>query len=467
MRYLLKLFLAIVLGYFVFFGIIGPSIYSKAIKSLKQETSNHLITVRELKKLELEEYFFERRGDLMVLSKDPLVVESLPLFVNAFKEKGLGSKQYIDAEKEFGTKLTYYTKTYGYEDLFLVDIDGNIVFSAVDESYLGINLLEVDFIDPMIPDIFMQGREKVAFSDYVWFELFNELTSFGAAPIRDRRGDVMGVLIFHLAFRQINDMMSKRPGLGKTGETYLVGEDKLMRSNSRFVEGSTAYQLRVDTEGVREAMKGHAGVSIMKDYRGASVISAYSPLNVEHFNWVILAEIDVAEAFKAIYKLRRFMYIVSGLVCIGVGLYGYLAYRKEMKLQEEEEWEEEGLSPEEIEARQAAYAAAEEEEKKKKKKKKLKVKVKKGEKKLKKPEPGKDAKKEKTDKVVKTEKPAEIKEKKVDTSGKTENVAKSVESKDKKNRNLDKPDKAKNAEKPAESKDEKAGGHDKPPGEKK
>lgn len=337
MRYLLKMFIAIVGGYFVFFGIVGPSIFSRAVESLQEVITNHLISVREFKKSELENYFFERRGDLSVLSKDPLVIEGLPRFINAFNSKGLGSKEYIDSEKEYGIKLTYYTKTYGYEDLFLVDIKGNIVFSAVDESYLGINLLEVDFIDPMVPDIFMQGRSKIAFTDYVWFELFNGLTAFGAAPVRDSRGDVMGVLIFRLSFAQINDIMSARPGLGKTGETYIVGEDKLMRSNSRFVEGTTAYQLRVDTEAVRDAMKGNAGVDIINDYRGVPVVSAYAPLDIEGFNWSILAEIDVEEAFMPINRLRRFMYITSGLLTFAIAVYGYLAYRKEKRLSEEEE----------------------------------------------------------------------------------------------------------------------------------
>ncbi len=361
MRYLLKLFIAVVAGYFIFFGIVGPSIFSKAVQSLNKEITNHLITVRELKKLELEEYFFERRGDLMVIAKDPLVVNGLPLFIDAFGNKGLGSKEYIEAEKEYGVKLTYYTKTYGYKDMFLCDVNGNIVFAATDETYLGINLMEVDFIDPMIPDIFMQGRSKVSFSDYVWFELFNELTAFSAAPVRDRRGDVMGVVLFRLAFDQIGDIMAKRPGLGKTGETYIVGEDKLMRSNSRFVEGETAYQLRVDTEGVKEAMKGHAGVRMIEDYRGLPVVSAYSPLDIEHFNWVILAEVDVEEAFKSITELRKFMYMISGLLVVGIIIYGYLAYRKEKRLIEEEEEEE--LDEEEIED-EAPVAVAENEKKK-------------------------------------------------------------------------------------------------------
>ncbi|MGR3178163.1 MAG: cache domain-containing protein [Candidatus Anammoxibacter sp.] len=337
MRLSVKLFIAMLMGYFIFFGIVGPSIYSKSVESLKEEIKKHLITVRDIKKSELEDYFFERRGDMMVLSKDPLVVESLPLFIESFRGKGLGSKEYIDAERKYGTSLSYYVKTYGYEDLFLVDIDGNIVFAAVDESYLGINLIEVDFLDPIIPDIFMRGRSKTAFSDYVWFEIFNRLTAFGATPIRDRRGDVMGVLMFQLPFDQIDSLMKTRPGLGKTGETYIVGEDKLMRSNSRFTKGTTAYQLKVDTVATKEAMKGHSGVKIIDDYRGEPVVSAYAPLEIEGFNWSIIAEIDMAEAFGPVYKMRRLMYITIGVIIVALVIYGYLAYRKELKLIEEEE----------------------------------------------------------------------------------------------------------------------------------
>lgn len=340
MRFILKLFIATVLGYFIFFGIIGPNIYNKAVESLEDGVIDHLISIRDIKKKQIEGYFFERRGDVMIMSKDPLVTRSLPLFISSFNENGLGSKQYIDVETEYGPNLTYYTKTYGYEDMFLVDINGNVVFAAVDESYLGINLLEVDFIDPMIPDIFMKGRSKVIISDYVWFDLFNELTAFTAAPVRDRRGDAIGVLLFRLNFDHIDAIMSLRPGLGETGETYLVGEDKLMRSNSRFVDGTTAYQLRVDTEASKEALNGTEGVKVIDDYRGVPVLSAYAPLELENFKWAILAEKDVAEAFASIKSLKRLTYITASIIAVAVAIYGYLAYRKEVRLIEEEQEEE-------------------------------------------------------------------------------------------------------------------------------
>jgi methyl-accepting chemotaxis protein len=42
----------------------------------------------------------------------------------------------------------------------------------------------------------------------------------------------VGILIFQFPIDRLNTIMKERDGLGDTGETYLVGEDLLMRSDS-------------------------------------------------------------------------------------------------------------------------------------------------------------------------------------------------------------------------------------------
>ncbi len=337
MKLIIQIFLAVVLGYFVFFGIIGPSLYSKAVESIEKEAQNHLITVRDMKKLELEDYFLERREDLMVMARDPLVLDGLPQFVEEFNNKISGEKEIRQIDEKYRTGLTYYTNTYGYNDLFLVDVEGNVLFAAVNAAHEGVNLMGSDSVDPVMQDIFMQGRSKVAFSDYVWFDIFKGLAAFGASPVRDKRGDVMGVLMFQESFEAINAIMNKRPGLGKTGETYIVGQDKLLRSNSRFVEGETVDQLRVDTVAIKEALNGHSGVRTIYDYRGEEVVSAYAPLGIEGLNWLIIAEMDVAEIFKSVHKMRKLMYLVLGLLFVAIVIYGFIAYRREQGVIEDGE----------------------------------------------------------------------------------------------------------------------------------
>ncbi len=61
-------------------------------------------------------------------------------------------------------------------------------------------------------------------------------------------------------------------GLGETGEVYIVGRDKLMITESRFVEDAI-YKQVVDTEGVRVALDNGIGMTgIYPDYRGIPVL---------------------------------------------------------------------------------------------------------------------------------------------------------------------------------------------------
>jgi len=84
-------------------------------------------------------------------------------------------------------------------------------------------------------------------------------------------------------------------GMGDSGETYLVGKDGVMRSDSRFSEVSTVLDTRVDTETVALALEGQQGVQITQDYRGIMVLSAYDYIDFDGIRWAVMAEIDAAE----------------------------------------------------------------------------------------------------------------------------------------------------------------------------
>jgi methyl-accepting chemotaxis protein len=122
--------------------------------------------------------------------------------------------------------------------------------------------------------------------------------------------------------------MSERAGLGQTGETYLVGEDMYMRSNSRFTTELTALMLKVNTEAVRDALDGDEGVKVIKDYRNISVLSAYGIINIEDFFWAILCEIDISEAFEPAIRLKRWALLIGGLIIASIAIYGYVTYHR-------------------------------------------------------------------------------------------------------------------------------------------
>jgi hypothetical protein len=111
-------------------------------------------------------------------------------------------------------------------------------------------------------------------------------------------GEPLGVLALQLPTDHIQAIMQFDAGMGDSGETYLVGKDGLMRSDSRFSSEPSTLKVTVNTEAAERALTEQQGVMITPDYRGVMVLSAYDSLKFEGFRWAILAEIDHDEIFR-------------------------------------------------------------------------------------------------------------------------------------------------------------------------
>jgi hypothetical protein len=98
--------------------------------------------------------------------------------------------------------------------------------------------------------------------------------------IFDDENNYIGVFGFELPIDSVDEIMHVTAGMGETGETYLVGLDHLMRSNSRFFPDSSILKISVDTPSVSKALLGENGIDIIYDYRAISVFSAYAPINI-------------------------------------------------------------------------------------------------------------------------------------------------------------------------------------------
>ncbi len=114
-----------------------------------------------------------------------------------------------------------------------------------------------------------------------------------------------GRMIKILDYNKIKSILLERTGMGDSGESYLVGEDFRMRSQSRFFPNKVPYTIIVKTNGVTNALKGLNGRGVFKDYRGINVYSVYSPIIVGKLKMVILSEIDVDEVTLPLKELKQ------------------------------------------------------------------------------------------------------------------------------------------------------------------
>ena len=259
---------------------------------------------------------------------------------------------YSKAHQIYHPIIRDYLKKFKYYDIFLVDCkSGHIVYSVFKEVDFGTNLLNGPYNQTNIAEAFVSASKNSSrdYSKIIDFEpylpSYNAPAAFISSPIIVN-GEVIGVLIFQMPIESINDIMTNKndwlnTGLGRTGETYIVGDDYLLRNQSRFlIEDRENYfkMLRVNnfsseiinkiesynstiglqpvkTIGVEAALGGQAGTQIFSDYRGVSVLSSYKPLNIGNLNWVIMSEMDEEEAFEGVYSLRRsILYWFGGII---------------------------------------------------------------------------------------------------------------------------------------------------------
>ncbi|MEM6928708.1 MAG: methyl-accepting chemotaxis protein, partial [Myxococcota bacterium] len=205
-----------------------------------------------------------------------------------------------------------YLQEFGYYDIFLVDQEsGRIVYSVFKELDYGTSLRSGPFADSGLGEAFRLGSELpdpdgVVLVDFANYRpSYDAPAGFIASPVFD--GDArVGVAVFQLPIDRITQLLSDRAGMGETGETYLVGTDGLMRSDShRDPNGRTVVTSfrnpdagRIDTETTQAAHEGRTGIARIRGYLGDELVSAYAPVQVsDGVTWAILSEVTAEEAY--------------------------------------------------------------------------------------------------------------------------------------------------------------------------
>ncbi|MBN9688697.1 MAG: response regulator [Verrucomicrobia bacterium] len=293
-----------------------------------------------------------RHWQARYLAANPFPVGSKDNFIQPGTPTSVSLTPYDIAHAASHPTYRSFIKRFGFYDLFLVDArDGRVVYTVFKETDYGTSLLTGPHKDSNIADLFRRilasdDPRLCALTDYQSYApSYLAPAAFIGAPVYDGPQKI-GVLIAQVPVNEINTVMTgdrqwAAEGQGQTGETYLVGPDQLMRTDSRFlIENSRAFleslrplgiapetlhhisnfnttilALPVPTEAARDALAGNSGTRIILDYRAMPVLSSWTPLAIPDVQWVLLSEIDAAEAFAPVETLRqRTLYLSLALL---------------------------------------------------------------------------------------------------------------------------------------------------------
>ena len=309
---------------FLFCGLILIMIvsligYRTARTELNEQAFRQLESVRNIKKEQIKNFFSERINNISVFASDPYIIGAYKVLEKAFNDAGgIASGEFRgNLDEAYNAPLSYkkihdryfpffkyIINQYGFYDFFFMDpAVGDTIFTVRKESDFGIRIGNVS---SSLRDVWLKARKNlcIALSDTKPYPpSHNAPAQFLAAPIMEN-GVLIGVVAVQISIDSIDSIMKERSGMWKTGETYLVGQDKKMRSDSymdkvnhsvRASFGGTAVHNGVNTVASVEALRGKTDTGIIVNYRGQVVLSAYSPIEIKGVKWAMIAEIDKKE----------------------------------------------------------------------------------------------------------------------------------------------------------------------------
>ena len=227
------------------------------------------------------------------------------------------------AYKEEGELKDYcqnFIEAYNYYDLFLIDSNGYVFYTATKEADYQTNMLHGKYADSNLGKLVKNVIQtlKFGFADFQPYAPSNgRPAGFIAQPITNN-GNVEMIIGLQLSISAINQIMQQRAGMGETGESYLVGPDQLMRSDSfldptyHSIEASflNPSKGKVNTRASRQSLAGECGKEVIEDYNGNPVLSAYCPLKVYDRNWALIVEIDYNEAFASVHMMQNIIVVI-------------------------------------------------------------------------------------------------------------------------------------------------------------
>ncbi len=321
-------------------SVVGILCLLKASDAIEKQSNNNLQAIRDIKKSQIERFFNERMGDARVLADNPFVIQAMKELEAAFTSEGGADrgkfkgytngafdapKAYQVVHDKYFSTFKYYMDQYQYYDIFLLGAEkGDIIFTVTKEADFGIRAIDIETGTLQYAWRIASKGGKAVLSDTKPYAPSKGVPAqFVAAPIKDK-GTLIGVVAMQISLSAINAIMGERSGMGETGETYLVGSDLHMRSDSyldpkaRSVNASfsgTVQQNGIDTESVRAALNGNTGVKLIRNYKNQKVLSSYSPLKLGETTWSMIAEINESEAFAAVKTLQGLI-IVIAIICI-------------------------------------------------------------------------------------------------------------------------------------------------------
>jgi methyl-accepting chemotaxis protein len=353
-----KVLFVIVSVAFVCIGIVSSVSYIKSKEALEAQSINQFSSMGETMKNRLTEIdqktkiFAERLGKNRLIEGLFLAYEGAFFGASLFPGEDLDimTSQYEDLEKTYAKRTDALTKDFSLKNIFLASLDSQILFSSIRDDkkhFLGRNLNNGAYkgtaLSTCYTNALADAAGKLFFTGFSYNKINKEVNAFYCVKqfaefdhLSEgiKKGEVMGIVIIQIDVEALSNIVTQRVGMGKTGQAYLVGYDKKLRTdffvNKEKFNALKAFKNdeKIESSSVNFALEGKTGTQFTKDPNGKDVLSYYTPIKMFDHTWALVAEVQEEEMFASVRDMILFVSILSIAALIVIVFIGFLVTKK-------------------------------------------------------------------------------------------------------------------------------------------
>ncbi|NMP31287.1 response regulator [Thalassotalea sp. M1531] len=310
-------------------------IYTVAKKDVESEIIDYLATEVAAQTIFIQNWFDYRFMDLKRLSSSEATTSTLATLQTAYKSSNQTLAGFVESveweELSSKNRQHFMNQWYLYDyiyDLFIIDNEGNVLFSVAKENELGTNLFHGQYANTKfaltVKASFQEGQ--TLFSDLERYQPSNSgIYGFVVTPILDDAGERAGVFAIQIKLDRINQLLETIKN--EDGYNFLVAANGEYRS---AIHDSEEQILRDKTPPIKKdeqvllSVK-HQNVTAYRtlDVDGHEVISVRHPLSIGGVDWFVINETHNVDAFAFLEDI-----LISSLfvVIVTILVVSYVAY---------------------------------------------------------------------------------------------------------------------------------------------
>ena len=316
--------------------IIGYSLLHTFEIEMEKTAIRQVSAIADMKAEQIDSYLRERLRDAKIIQAASTTRAAMPEFARIYAQDGVNSAAYRQLDARYRSHFKRFVEDAGYYDLFLISLQGDVVYTQAHEADFATNLITGPYRNSGLSYVAREALNTLqdGVSDFERYApSHGAIAAFMAFPIV-AEGKLEGVLALQIYSERVFQVVTDNVGLGASGETVIT---RLLNERTALVmaplrhQPHAALELKVPLnnpqflQAVQSGLHGERGAGLKADYQGKEVVAAWRYL--PRVNWGIEVKMDADEVFAFGQRVRTFSLVVLGMTLLAAILGTFLLSR--------------------------------------------------------------------------------------------------------------------------------------------